>query len=58
MVTEKPCERGAYTQLARENNGKFHTFYNEEIAELLPKNIARTEKLRRADDNCYFKKIY
>ena len=56
MVTEKPCERGAWAQLARENSGKFHTFYNEEIAELLPKNIARTEKILREDacDNFYF----
>ena len=57
MVTEKPCERGAYAQLARENSGKFHMFYNEEIAEPLPKNIARTAKIRRAYDNCYFKKV-
>ena len=56
MVTENPPERGAQAQLARENSGKFHTFYNEEIAELLPKNIARKEKILRTDacDNLYF----
>ena len=30
---------------AGKNGGKFHTVYEEEMAELLPKNIARTAKI-------------
>ena len=43
-ATEKPW-RLSYVRSARENGGKFRMLFEEEVAELLPKNIAKTPKI-------------
>lgn len=47
--TEKPWERSYVSSAALvgagENGGKYHTFRDDEIPKLLPKNIARAAKI-------------
>ena len=38
---------------ARENGGKFYMFFEEEVAELLPKNIEKLQKYNSTDESCY-----
>ena len=40
MATEKPFGAEVAFNTAGENDGKFHSFCEEEIAELLPRNKA------------------
>ena len=47
----------SYFGCAVEKGGKFHTLFEKEIFELLPKNIARRAKYESADDNCFSKNI-
>ena len=38
---------------ARENGGKFYLFFEEEVAELLPKNIEKLQKYNSTDESCH-----
>lgn len=45
MATKKPWDEVAFNN-AGENDGKFHSFCEEEIAELLPRNMAGTANIQ------------
>lgn len=42
---------------AVDNDETFHTFCEEEKAELLPKNIAKIARKHSKEDTCYLKNI-
>jgi len=48
LGTKLPCFGKAV-----DNDETFHTFCEEEQAELLPKNIAKIARKRWKDDTCY-----
>ena len=47
MATEKPFGDEVAFNTAGENDGKIHSFCEEEIAELLPRNKAGTANIQR-----------